>query len=317
MRYDGNLLVDSANVDNLDTLSRDSALIDERRVLELGDCADSAALLTLALFDSGIDLNTALSLLSERLDFGSHPMHEVADEAIIEYLRALRSSSALYDRALFTDLFLAALAREGRAVTEKDLLPSDSHDSSVGYVRNALSDEAYDVLAEELSRPTARYYKSLRECADALSTGEVGYCLLPIMERGGARIHAVADIIYRNDFKINAVTPVFGSLGDADVKYALISRHFTHHRVLPGDDRYLELRVSLTGSALSEVISVTDFFGLSVFRADTVTIYDGDSDTSHLSLVLRSLDGDFSGILTYLSLFTPDAVAVGIYKNLE
>ena len=317
MRYDGNSLVDSANVDNLDSLSRESATTDERRVLELGDCADSAALLTLALSQSGLDLYTALSLLSERLDFGSYPIHEVTDEATLEYLRLLRGSAAVYDRALFTDLFLASLLREGRAITEMDLLPSDSLGSSVAYVKNALSDEAYDVLSVELSRPSAKHYKSFRECADALATGEVGYCLLPIMERGGTRIHAVADIIYRNDFKINAVTPVFGSLGDADIKYALISRHFTHHRILPGDDRYLELRVSLSGSSFSELITAADFFGLSVFRADTATLYDGDSDTSHLSLVLRSLGGDFAGILTYLSLFTPDAVAVGIYKNLE
>lgn len=317
MRYGENSLVDSANVDNLDALSRDSSLLDERRVLELGDCADSAALLTLGLIDSGLDLYAVLSLVADRLDFGSSPIHDSGDQLFGEYLRYIREGTIYADRAIFTHMFLSSLRERGFTISEWNLLSADSLGNSVAYVRNALSDEAYDVLSDDLARPTAKHYNSFRECADALSSGEVGYCLLPIMERGGTRIHAVADLIYRNDFKINAVTPVFGSLGDADVKYALISKHFTHHKILPGDDRYLELRISQIGSSLPELIPTADFFGLSVFRADTITLYDGDFDTSHLSLVLRSVGGDFAGILTYLSLFLPDIVPVGIYKNLE
>ena len=142
MRYGSNSLVDSANVDNLDILSRDSSLLDERRVLELGDCADSAANLTIALLDSGLDLYTSLSLLSERLDFGSYPMEEAPDTAILEYLRTLRSSAAFHDRAIFTDLFLSSLSREERSIVEIDLLSSDNLGNTVAYVKNPLSDEA-------------------------------------------------------------------------------------------------------------------------------------------------------------------------------
>ena len=316
MQNNGLNIADSATLSNLDHLSLEASKIDEGRVLEIDDVALSAAKLAIALLEGGLDTYSVLSLISDRLSFGEHPIHDERDREFDHYLRIYRSSGESIDSAVFTDIFVSRMREGKRPLTELELLSGDDTRGSIAYVRNQLSDEAYDVFSQDIRHSTVCYKNGFKECADALASGEVGYALFPIIERGGARILAVSDIIYRNDFKINAITPVFGSLGDADVKYALVSKNFTHHAVKQGDDRYLELRVGNPSGSLHALLSAASFFGIGVHRVDTVALYEGDSDGSVVSLVLRSGD-DFGPMLTYLLLFMPDVVPVGIYKNLE
>ena len=202
-------------------------------------------------------------------------------------------------------------------MTEKDLLPTGEGTETFIYLRNALADEAYDVFSQDFTDPRVRYVASLTECARAVASGESRFCLLPLEERGGARLPTVAELIFHNDLKINAVTPVFGFDGTADLKYALLSSDFILPDCTADDDRYLEVRVNAHDPIMSELFLTVGYFGHTLYRTDTVS-FDSEGETGrYFSLVIRDGGGGFDGLLVYLSLFAEDFSPVGIYKNLE
>jgi hypothetical protein len=309
--------VNEAVLSNLERLSREESVIGEQRLLELYDIALPMVRASIELLDEGLESYEMLSVLSEGLTFGDY---SVSDDTTPEYRDLVGKSLntlSRSDKALFTELYLKGLYDLGRNMTESDFLPSSLRPETFTYVRNSFSDEAYDVFSQDFVDPTVRYSATFKECARAVSADEVTYCLLPLEEKGGVRLHTVSEIIFRNDFKINSVIPVFGPDGNADMKYALVSKNFTVPERKKDDDLYLEIRIGADGDrTLAEVFGAVDYFGMSIYRVNTVTFdTEGESET-YFSVVIKD-GGSFAPILTYLTLFLRDFVPVGIYKNLE
>ena len=309
---------DDRVVSNLSRLAKEHSLVSEQRLLELCDVAFSMAEATGSLLFDGLDAYEILSFFEDSIALGDY---SVSDETTYEHRAAiLRGTENLkrVDRAILVGLYLDAIKERGYPVSEYDFLPGAEADETFTYVRNSFSDEAYDVFSQDFSDPKVRYSSSFKECAQAVVDGDVSYCLLPLEERGGSRLHTVSEIIFRNDFKINSVIPVFGPDGSADMKYALLSKNFVVPNRAPDDDLYLEIRLGADDSlALSETLAAIDYLGMRVYRANTVTFdTEGESET-YFSVVIKDSGEGFSPILTYLMLFVRDFVPVGIYKNLE
>lgn len=303
--------------ENLDELFLTESTAAEARLYELADIAEEAAEFSIPLLSDEVGVQEVLSMLSSGIDIGSYSTCDGTEAANCAREDTCRMLSVL-DRVRLTELYLARLDERSRPISESDFLGAPETGQIYGYVKNQFSDEAYDVLTEELSDPRVRYYKSFSDCASALASGEVDHVLLPLEERGGVRLPTVAELIYRYDFKINSVTPVFGFAADADIKYAEISRRFRRTVRRDGDDRYIELRIpARDGNPLSELLSAASAFGMSVYRVNTHTLdFEGDRSV-YFSLVLREGRSDFVPMLTYLALFAAEFVPVGIYKNLE
>lgn len=318
MFEDVNFSVRDEVISNLNGLSRDYSIISEQRLLELYDIAIPMANASIALMKDGLEGYELISVLSDELRFGDYVLSDRSTKELSPILIKSLTSLARTDRAFLTEIYLCELKKAGYLIDESDFLPAASLPETFTYVRNSFSDEAYDVFSQDFSDPRVVYSKTFKDCARALTSGEVTYCLLPLEEKGGARLHTVSDIIFRNDFKINSVIPVFGPDGNADIKYALVSRSFTVPRKNEDDDLYLEIRLgSDRDGILAEILGVVDYFGMSVYRINTVTFdTEGDPET-YVSLVIRDKDTGFAPILTYLTLFVRDFVPVGIYKNLE
>ena len=311
-------IANEVTLGNLDALSLKSCKIDELRILEIADIAASAATLSSELMDSGFSIYDALSYISDGLSFGSYPVADTPIPEIALHLGAAVGKMQGLDRARFSGMLVSELARLGHPVNELDYLPTGEAEETFTYVKNRFSDEAYDVLSADYVDPRVRYSDSFKDCAHALEDGTVSYFLVPLEEKGGARLPGIAELIYRHDFKINAVTPVFGFEGDADLKYALISKHFRVDAREEGDDRYLELRVGASSdSQLAELLGAAAYFGMSVYRVNTVTIPNEGESTAFFSIVLREGTGGLVSLLTYIALFASDFVPVGVYKNLE
>lgn len=309
---------DEAVLSNLDRLSREHSAVSEQRLLELYGIASPMARATLELFESGLGAYESLSILSEILTLGEYSLSEYNTDThkhfISRSITALRNT----DKAYLVELYLKSLHEVGRGLNERDFLPPHSMPETFTYVRNSLSDEAYDVFSQDFDDPKVRYSHNFRDAASAVSSGEVTYCLLPLEERGGVRLHTVSELIFRNDFKINSVIPVFGVDGNADMKYALVSKSFTVPKREEDDDTYLEIRLGVSiDSPLAELFSAVEHFGMSVYRVNTVTFDTEGERETYLSVVIKSTEGDFTPILTYMTLFLRDFVPVGIYKNLE
>ena len=318
MREDVIFSADEAVLYNLKKLSQEHSAVSEQRLLELYGIAIPMADATGELFDSGLGVYEALSAISELLSLGDYSLSDYNTE---EYKTIIaKSAKALKhtDRAYLTELYTRTLAERGMALSESDFLPASNMPETFTYVRNSLSDEAYDVFSQDFRDPTVRYSQSFRDCAAAVTKGDVTYALFPLEEKGGTRLPTVSEIIFRNDFKINSVIPVFGTDGNADMKYALVSASFTVPKRKKDDDGYLEIRMGADADlSLSEVISAVEYFGMSLYRVNTVTFdTEGESET-YFSLVIKDCGNSFTGLLTYLTLFVRDFVPVGIYKNLE
>lgn len=287
-------------------------------MLEISYAAESAARTAGALMSEGFTVYDALAAISGGIGFDTSSVHEDCLEESRDKLLSLSSIMAEADKACFSALFCQFLEKEDIGFSEDAFLSCADIPESFIYVRNAFSDEAYDVFSQDFTDPKVKYARDFRECIGAVAGGECGYCLLPLEERGGARLHGVCELIYSSDLRICAVTPVFGPGADADLKYCLVSSGYMLSQRKEGDDRYLELRLGADGSyALSTLLTVAGYFGHTVYRVNTMSFASGEVPRSCYSVVIRDEQKDFAPLLTYLSLFAEDVTFVGVYKNLE
>ena len=315
---DFGFVTNPALLSNLDSLAREHSVISEQRLLELSDIALDAAKASMELFDEGLFPYEALSVLSASVDFGDYRLSELNSDENSRILGASLKTLSMIDKAVFTELYISHINEQGKRIAERDFFNIADRPETFTYVRNPFSDEAYDVFTQDLLDPRLKYSASFKDCVAAVENGEVSYCLLPFEEKGGVRIPTVSELIYRNDLKINSVTPVFGPDGAADMKYALVSKHFTVPTRRKGDDRYLELRLGASSPhSLQELLLALGYFSMSVYRINTISFDSEGVNDTYYSLVIRDDRDGFVRLLAYLTLFCEDFVPVGIYKNLE
>ncbi len=309
---------DKVNIDNINALSIEQSISFEKRICEIAEISDVAAAVAEELINDGFGIYEMLGFISDAVSFSSSEGHGfVMPESAFKIKKYLGAISS-YDKTVFADVFTKRLLSLGLKISEADFLPEAIGDGSVVYVKNRLADEAYDVFADGLHNSTVSYVENLRDAAAAVADGKKEYCILPLEEKGGARLASIAAILFSYDLKIASVTPVFGFDGSADVKYALVSRHFNIPSVAPDDDRYLEIRLPQDSSlSLTALFSAAEMLGSSVYRINTVRFDSEEGANAYYTVVFKDEGKDFSTLLVFLTLFAGSYTAVGIYKNLE
>lgn len=308
----------NVSVSNLKKLDGDQKDSFELRISELSELAFSAADFFTELFDDGLGIYEILAQISEGLDF---PFEDYGRKALPENEGRVVSFSrgiGALEKAIFSELLFSEMKRRGKPYGETDFLPKSETEETFVYVKNMLSDEAYDVFSQEFSDPRVRYAASFKEALAMVDSGEVGYSILPLEEKGGDRLSGISAMLFAHDLKIVSVTPVFGPDGVADVKYALISSSYRVPEIEFDDDRYLELRISAdTGLSVAELMLAAENFGISVYRINTASFGTEDGEKQYYSIVFKGTGIDFSPVLTFLTLFASSFTPIGIYKNLE
>lgn len=301
---------------NLYKLSEKELPLNERRVVEISLLAEAIAREFCSFYNEGLNVYEIIEALFLKSE--SFPDTAVTwdDEALASAMSYLKSKEHI-DRAVFVEALLSSLSRLGVSLSEADYLYEGSGDETFVYVKNKLADEAFDVFSQDFSDPRVFYAPDLRSATRAVIEDKCEYCLLPLEEKRGVRIPSISMSLYSSDLKINSVTPVFGPDGTADMRYALVSKHFSIPVVSKDDDRYLEVRLDNTDNvSLSSLFSVLDYLGISVYRINS-TPRDNDDATSSVTIVFSVIGKSFANLLTYLSIFCPTYVTVGVYSNLE
>ena len=311
--------VPSVTEENLKLLSLEGSIISERRICELSELASSLALFVRELsFEGGLGAAEILSLLSSELCFEVGDHHTDALLENKERLNFLLNLASAADKAVFSELFVKRLTECGVTLNEQSFFPQRERDGVITYVRNPYSDEAFDVFSQEFSDPRVKYSQSFKDAAKAVFDSEVSFALLPLEEKGGARLPTVTELIYKYDLKINSVTPVFGPDGASQLKYALVSRELSASEFSDGDDRYFEMRLDAgKGGDLLDFMLAVGMYGIDVYRINTVSVSSDGDEGEYFSVVVRRESCDFTVLLVYLTLFCKDFLAVGMYKNLE
>lgn len=303
---------------NLLRLDERMSRADERRICELSVAAKEAADEAMRLLDGGMRMDEVLALMSGTLALPHAILHDDALEDNVARLRMRSELRRTADEAIFSELFCRALAEADVRLHESALLPTAEKDASVAYVKNLYADEAFDVFSQDRPRMKPVMVRSFSEAVERMRRAEVGYCLFPLEEEGGTRLASVQSLIYRNDLKIVAVTPVFGYDGTAELTYALLATSFDPIIYESTDDLYLEIALSREDDAtLNAVLTAAQSFGVTVYRADTVSYTSSDGKRTVCSLVLRDYRHTVFAFLCYLLLFVPDFTPIGLYKNVE
>jgi hypothetical protein len=68
---------------------------------------------------------------------------------------------------------------------------------------------------------------------------------------------------------------------------------------------------------LSDVILAAETYGIEIYRINTESFSSANDAEAFFTVVFRGEGCDFTKLLVYLTLFTADFAAVGMYKNLE
>ena len=291
---------DNAIAVNLNRVKGKQSDLLELRSIELSELADRALYEVTELNIPDMGVYETLSLILENI-------YAIGD---------FENSFSAEDKAVLSRHIALGLLKIG--FEERDFFDTAWHDATVTYVKNPYADEAYEVFSEELADARVKYSRDFAECTRLLYNKDVSYCLFPLEEKGGTRLPTVAELIYRNDLKINSITPVFGPDNSLDLKYALVSNHFTVPEHNDEDDRYLEIRIPKTDTArLSELLLAAELFGHTVYRVDTQFFAGELSEDMFFSIVFRDNDELFLSLLVYINLFVNEYNLIGMYKNLE
>ena len=308
----------SVNISNLSAISTSQSALEEERICEIAELAAAATEFTRHVQDAGMTPYEALLLIADASFFDACDcVHGDALSDNRVRLEKYLSALSLIDKATFCELYVGFLSERGIKISEKDFLVQRVAPESFVYVKNPYSDEAYDVFSQDFIDPRLKYVLSFKEALKAVYDDDATYCLLPL-EEGGARIPSVARMLFDSDLKINAVTPVFGFDGSADMKYALIAKHFNIPPVARDDDRYLEIRLSTDStSSVVDVLNIAELYGSGLYRINTVNFESEGGQHTYLSVVFCDEGADFTSLLVYLTLFVTDFSLIGIYKNLE
>ncbi len=315
MDFDMAFKANENNIKNLCTLSSEKNDIFTLNLCEIAEIADTCVSFSEKL--ENMNIYEILTLISDDIR-NTLPAAAHNEKGTSNTVSSFFTVSTAAERAAFCRILIEKMRRAGFDITENTFLGNETKPETFTYVRNPLSDEAYDVFTQSFTDPRLKYSNSIKDAVNALVDGEVSYCLLPIEERGGTRLPTVADLIFANDLKIISITPVFGPDGTANMKYALLSTSFNRSLLDPADDRYYEFRISPDGALpLSELLTVSELYNLKPYRINTVTFAGTEGDINEYSIVLCGAGADFTTMLTYLTVFSNAYTSIGIYTNVD
>lgn len=305
---------DEISYSNLSALSKKILGALEQRTCEIAFAAEKIANDAKELFDSGMNAYEILALLSEDISLDSAK----ENPSSVSNTANLPSSLRVFDMIELSSVIYCFFLKNGIEISERSFLEEYESEQTLTYVRNSISDEAYDVFSQQFSDPKVTYSDSFKSAAFAVADGKVGYCILPIEERGGVRIPGILSLISALDLKIISLTPVFGIEGNADMKYALVGRGFKIPSISKDNDRYLEIRIGDDANiGLAELLSAAQGFGHYIYRVGSFTVTDNGEGKIFSSVILRDGGKGFSELLTFMTLFLGEYTAVGIYENIE
>ena len=305
------------NLSNIASFSKEMSLVEEQRICEIAEIARSSVIFSKDLLDDGMSWSDVLCILGSSLLLDGINSNESSLNENLRRLDKFNETALSLDKSVFCALFLEYCDEFGLSVTEGRFLGKKPLSERFVYVKNLYSDEAYDVFSQDFLNPTLTYASSFKDALRMIFDNNATYCLLPIEERG-ARIPSVDELIFRGDYKINAVIPVFGFDGSADLKYAMVSKNLYPTASESDDDKYFEFKIPVDSDLnISEVMLCAEELGCSVYRINTQCFDTEEGKKAYFSVVLKDTGEDFSKLFIYLTLFAPEHIPVGIYKNLE
>ena len=233
------------------------------------------------------------------LMWGEYVLSREASASYLSVLSAALTSLSILDRVSLADALVAHFVRRGSPPSAETLLSCRKLPGRCAYLRNPLSDEAYDLLSTTLESPTALYVGDMSEACELVNLGEADYCILPLTASDGRRAESVISLSRVHRLTACSVCHLYDG-EDTPLVYALFG-------AAPRGDAsgvpVLSLYFpELNDAGILPLTSAAACFGLEVTRL----CLDGRGEVT-----LRG--GDMIAYLVYLCLFAPDFRVDGYY----
>lgn len=285
-----------------DMLRQGEAEAGELLEMRRSPLSDLAAILADAV--SGVPTADALRALTADaplLPLAEYRMPHDASPTYRPVLTAALASLSSLDRASLAGALVAHLTARGTAPDADTLLACHRLPGRCAYLRNPLSDEAFDRFSSELDAPTSLFVGDMEEACEAVTLGEADYCILPLTASDGRRADSVLAMAHAHRLTIASVCGFLDG-EDAPVRFALFG--LVPRGGLEGEASLSLSFAELAESALAALIGAAACFGTAVTRV----YLDGRAE-----LTLHG--GDMTAYLVYLCLFAPDFRVDGYYTE--
>ncbi len=219
-------------------------------------------------------------------------------------LSTFMSSILSYDNAVLAELVTSRLVEGSSDASLAALLPLTAP-KRIAYVRNAYTDEAYDVFASEIPDACALFCDSYEEACGETSSDVETFCILPLRDTQGT-LHR-ATMSYLETHALMAVAVVTVTDGeDVPMQYALCGAAPIEY---PTSWELLLSLSDFTSADLSAFVIAVGHFGMQLRGVQ------GELG-GELLATLRG-NGSPHMLLVWLELYAPQYRIKGLYSQTE
>ena len=151
---------------NLNSITEKQYPLTELRICELNSLATALADFAVSMKNDGLALYEILPLVCEELSVEA--VVALPENNLPENEKRLTYSARVasnLDKSVLAELFCERCYENNVGIGESELLQNGAENNSFVYVKNAYSDEAYDVLTEDMTDANVRYVASFKEAA--------------------------------------------------------------------------------------------------------------------------------------------------------
>ncbi len=292
--------------DNLHIQEREIAKELEARRSHLADVAD-------VLMNTYVSGDTFVSddlyrmkddrIFSEENTFVLHrELREENRHTISNALQMIR----FYDEAVLAEILVRRIRKRNETFSYRQLVSMETKTGKISYVRNAYTDEAWDIFSMSFDRASVVFAETYEEaCAEVLNEN-ANYCILPFRDTNGDYHKASLSMLDIHALSVaDVVTVTDGE--DAPMQFALCGKHPIQ---LPADYKLLLSLPDRWMIQMDEVTYVMSHFNMQIT----------EFTTRHNSRdIIFTLHGtqDPTAFFVWLELFAAGYQIIGIYSDTE
>lgn len=238
-----------------------------------------------------------------------------ADEALASVGEAGRCASIAY----FCKAIAAFLKEKGEPLTENELLQSAVSEetelgSTVAYVRNAVSDEAFLRFTGAIKDASVSYTASFAAACEEVYYGRVRYCILPYETSEDGTLSGFMKMMRKYELYPKCICSVRGER--TSTKFVLLSRQPSEVIEVNGAKRYLRVTVdSPNPRTFVGMCVASEALGLKLVKNESVPV-SWDEGRYGSVFTFDVSEAETEPFLLYLMLSVPECSERSVYVEI-
>lgn len=173
----------------------------------------------------------------------------------------------------------------------------------VSYVKNPLSDLAYDSFSMFFDRMSVSYGEDFVSCAEDVYHSVSDYAVLPIYSEKSGRLKSFCDLADKYELKKVLTCRVYSNTDDTETEFALFSK--SCEQVTGNRRKEVFFEMSLPDS---EILGIMEYVRVTECDIAFINTMEGRAD-----ICLELSENEITALYIYLILCLPDHEIKGIY----